>query len=290
MGAGLCYYARYEFLDELQEAANAKYKAIELQALQQVLAWLLQLPTGGVREAALDVLRQDGWLQRLLQCWAAEVQQTGCGVQQAAAAAAAAYAAEFDAAPSSAAAAVAAGTSRGIGGYLAGLCQLLLQLLGACCQRLHAASAELSDPAAAAEQQLCNSNREGSSHSWDKLKQLAGQVQPADGGAAVAAGGGGMSVASSADALQMQQLAGDLLAGTAVLLLHSEQLLQQAALHEQVKHERCTAARMWRGCLQYNLRRCSEGVAGVDAVASHVRQRGQQLQARLPGVTLTPPT
>jgi hypothetical protein len=91
-----------------------------------------------------------------------------------------------------------------------------------------------------------------------------------------------MSQAASVDISHMQQLAGDLLAGTAALLLHSAHPTHRAGAKEQLKQERCTAARMWRSCLQYNLQRCRDEVAGVDAVASHVKQRGQQLLARLP--------
>jgi hypothetical protein len=140
-------FARDDYLNinMLQAVSGNSSNLVQLQALQQVLIWLLQLPAGAVRDTAVDVLRYDAdWLQQLLQCWAAEVQQTGCSVAQATAAAAEQYADKFGAAavPDEAAgAAGAAGTSRGIGGYLAGLCQLLLQLLGACCKQLAAAGA-----------------------------------------------------------------------------------------------------------------------------------------------------
>jgi hypothetical protein len=65
------YFACNDYLSSavLEAAANASL--VELQALQQVLAWLLQLPAGPVRGRAIYVLRQaDGWL-------AAEV--LGCG-------------------------------------------------------------------------------------------------------------------------------------------------------------------------------------------------------------------
>jgi hypothetical protein len=69
---------------------------VQQDVLQQVLAWLLQLPAGPVQQLAMALLaRSDGWLQQLLKCWAAEVQQTRCNVQQAAAAAAELCAEEF---------------------------------------------------------------------------------------------------------------------------------------------------------------------------------------------------
>jgi hypothetical protein len=122
----------------LQIISSNSDSLVQLQALQQVLAWLLQLPVRQGREVASDVLRQsNGWLQQLLKCWAAEVSETGCSVQQAAAVATERYATAYGgeaAACSQAAAAAAVGGIRGVGGYVAGLCQLLLQLLGACCK------------------------------------------------------------------------------------------------------------------------------------------------------------
>jgi hypothetical protein len=110
----------------LQLVNDSGSSIVQLQALQQVLACLLQLPAGGGREMALSVLRcSDGWVQQLLQCWAAEEAATGCDVQQSAEAASERCAAAF----SETAATAAAGGGREIGGYLAGLCQLLLQLL-----------------------------------------------------------------------------------------------------------------------------------------------------------------
>lgn len=93
--------------------------------------------------------------------------------------------------------------------------------------------------------------------------------------------GQGTNASSGCSAALLQQLAEDLLAGTAALLLHP---LQGAGTDVQQQQERCTAARLWRDCLQYNLRRCMGGFAGVDVVTGHVKQRVQQLVARLPGL------
>jgi hypothetical protein len=147
-------YLTITVLKLVSDSSSSSSSLVQLQALQQVLAWLLQLPAGQGRELAFNMLRlNDGWLQQLLQCWVAEETATGCGVAQAAAAASEKYAAAFDgaAATATAAAAAAAGGDRGIGGFLAGLCQLLLQLLGECCKQAAAAAAE-GNPTAAAMQ------------------------------------------------------------------------------------------------------------------------------------------
>jgi hypothetical protein len=53
------YFARCDHLDSLMQAAAGKHASLrQLQSLQQVLAWLLQLPAGPVREDVLDVFRQ----------------------------------------------------------------------------------------------------------------------------------------------------------------------------------------------------------------------------------------
>jgi hypothetical protein len=54
MASGHCY-ARYEFLDDLQAAANTGLDSTELQALQQVLAWLQQRQTWHMQ------LSMQGW-------------------------------------------------------------------------------------------------------------------------------------------------------------------------------------------------------------------------------------
>uniref|UniRef100_A0A383V6Y9 Uncharacterized protein n=1 Tax=Tetradesmus obliquus TaxID=3088 RepID=A0A383V6Y9_TETOB len=64
---------------------------------------------GAAAAAGLAAVRQHGWLQQLLQCWAAEVQLRDCEMQQAAAAA-----------DPDGAAAAAGGSSRAIGGHLTG--------------------------------------------------------------------------------------------------------------------------------------------------------------------------
>jgi hypothetical protein len=252
------YYDRYDYLsaDLLQAAADSSASLVQLQALQQVMDWLLQLPAGLPRDAAIDVLRQsDGWLQQLLQCWAEEVAETGCSVQQAAAAGAQRYAAAFgdgvkverdvstDAGPSTlpaTAAAAAHGGSRRIDGYLAGLCQLLLQLLRTCCHQVlpGAAAGSTATAHADVQQQLdINSN-------------------------------------SSSRAALLQQLAGALLAGNAALLLK-----QWPADSLQ---ERCTLAGLWRSCLWVNLQRCRDGKAGAGSEVRQVQQLCKHLQASLP--------
>jgi hypothetical protein len=314
INTGSAYYTRYEFLDQLlmQATADANIGTIELQALQQVLAWLLQLPAGQVREtavgvlqmparqyedgatdvlrhnstspqscakqllqlpaglgreaaAAADVMRQQGtpphsraqqqqlqlpllplgaaeeaaaaavmrqhitppqsrlqqlqelpagafepaavdalqqhqgWLQLLLQCWAAEVSETGCGVQHAAAAAAeryaAAYCGEKHGEPTDTAAAAAgdASSSRDVGGYLAGLCQLLLQLLAECCCKQQVlpvgnagAHVDAAAAASAAQQHIAEDN-DGRSSGDDVEQHTEGQSQPVAAAAAAVA-------------------------------------------------------------------------------------------------------
>jgi hypothetical protein len=261
------YYSRYDYLssDLLHAATDGSCSLTSVQALQQVMYWLLQLPAGAVRDTAVDVLQHGhhcGWLQQLLQCWAAEVAETGCGVQQAAAVAAQRYATAFggaatkaepdanlDAGPSAmaataAAAAAAVGTasssSSRIHGYLAGLCQLLLQLLGACCRQTLPGASEGTTAATRlhTQQQLETDN------------------------------------SGSASSALLQQLAGDLLAGTAALLLE-----QWPADSLQ---ERCTLAGLWRSCLWVNVQRCRDGKAGVAGVVRQVQQLCKHVQASLP--------
>jgi hypothetical protein len=220
-----CHKAVLELTDHLNPADPASYQTyfhltrtllklvsdsssslVQLQALQQVLAWLLQLPAGQGRELAFSMLRwHDGWLQQLLQCWVAEEAETGCAVAQAAAAASEKYAAAFD---SAAAAAAAAGGDRGIGSYLAGLCQLLLQLLGECCKQ---AAADAAD---------------------------AAEGNPAD--AAMQVG--------------LQKLAGDLLGGTAAILLS-----EAGGNMQQQQQQRCALAGLWRSCLWVSLQAYKDG-------------------------------
>lgn len=241
------YYARYDYLssDLLQAADDCSSSLVQLQALQQVTDWLQQLPAKA-RELVLDMLLQDQrLLQQLLQCWAAEVQQTVCSVQQATGAAAQRYAAVFGdgltkSDPDGAGPSGAAGGSRAVGGYLAGLCQLLLQLLGACCAQALPNSAEGSAPDA----------------HLDVPQQM------------------GTDGDSSSSAALLQQLAGDLLGGTAVLLL-----VQWPADGLQ---ERCTLAGLWRSCMWVNLQRCRDSKAGMGSVVRQVQQLCKHVQASLP--------
>jgi hypothetical protein len=253
------YFACNDYLNSavLEAAANAEL--VQLQALQQVLAWLLQLPAGQARGTAVDMIRQnDGWLQLLLKCWAAEVQQTGCGVQQAAAAAAERYAAAYGGAgmagavpaassgpgcstlsAAAAAAAGSGGSSRGVGRYLAGLCQLLLQLLGVCCcQDVQSCSAAAGETQAAVS---------GSAVTTDQQQQLGQQVD-------------------------LQKLALQLLAGNAALLLHWPV--------DRPQQERCTYAGLWRNCLRVN----AQARSGSSSSSSRVGLQAavQQLLARMP--------
>jgi hypothetical protein len=308
--------------------------------LQSHLQQQREVAAGAFGEEAGDgSSQQQGWLQLLLQCWAAEAQQTGCGVQQAAAAAAERYAAadcwQDRAEPTDTAAAAAAagggGSSRDIGGYLAGLCQLLLQLLGECCCKqqvmpagMRNARAHVDTAAAAARAAQQHNEEDDGVHSRGEFVEQhdARHSQPVTAAAdtpAVGAGrseGAGVEIMETAQdaALQqaapagcrawqqqpaavgsnsssssyvLKQLAGDLLAGTAALLLHADQhsLQQPAALSNSrsAEQERCVAARMWRSCLQYNLQRCRDGVVGVEGVAGHVQQRAVQVLARLRG-------
>jgi hypothetical protein len=168
-GSG-AYYARYGYLDNLLTAVldgSSSSNSVQLQALQQVLAWLLQLPAGQARDSVLDVLRVDGWLQQLLLCWEAEEQETAGRV-----------------APQQPPDAAADGT--GIDSSMAGLCQLLLQLLAECCKQALAAAA--------------SENAEG-------VPVQANKRGPG-------------TTSSSSSSSVVQQLAGHLLAGTAALLLH----------------------------------------------------------------------
>jgi hypothetical protein len=118
-----------------------------------VLAWLLQLPAGQAPESVLDVLRHDGWLQQLLQCWEADAKQEtarGNAPQQQ---------------PEAAAAAAA-------GGSMVGMCQLLLQLLAECCK--HAGVADDNVDAEGVNVQAENgSPTSSSSSSGGLLQQLA---------------------------------------------------------------------------------------------------------------------
>jgi hypothetical protein len=239
-------YDRFVYLNSvvLKAVSDNSGNLVRLQALQQVLTWLLQLPAGQGREVVIDVMRHDSsWLQQLLQCWAAEVQQTGCGVQQAAAAAAERYAAAFgggdrsvglSGAGASSSAAGAAGSSRGIGSYLAGLCQLLLQLLEACC------------------------------------KQVAANVGSEE--ARYDAAEGDNSIAGRQGLLQ--QLAGDLLKGTAALLLHTTDSRQQ-----QQQQQRCTHAGLWRNALWFNVQHYKAGKGALEAVVPQVQQLAQDLRS-----------
>lgn len=77
-------YSSHNYLGNTLLPSVSSYNLLQLQALHQLLTWLLQLPT----EMILIVCQQDGWLDKMVQCWAAEVQQTGCAVMDAAAAAA----------------------------------------------------------------------------------------------------------------------------------------------------------------------------------------------------------
>jgi hypothetical protein len=221
------YYARYDYLDSLLESvpdvSTAGSGSVEqLQALQQVLAWLLQLPAGQVRESVLDVVQHDGWLQQLLLCLEVEAKEAtaGCVALQ----------------QQPEAAAVAAADGDGTGGSMAGLCQLLLQLLAECCK--HAVDADANEDAEGVD------------------------MQPDNGGPR-----------SSSSSSVLQQLAGDLLAGTAALLLHWPR--------DELEQQRLKA-RMWRSCLQYNLQRCRDGVVGVEGVVAHVQQRAKKVLACVP--------
>jgi hypothetical protein len=124
-------------------------------------------------------------------------------------------------------------------------------------------------------------------------QQLAGDLLPnlqahtAEVTAAGAAADGSSSAAAQLAAQQrqiLQQLAGDLLSGTAALLLPNTQRVkptQPVQLGQRMQQDGCVAARMWRNCLQYNLQRCRDGAVGVEGVAVHVQQRAQQVLARL---------
>jgi hypothetical protein len=233
-------YKTYKYLTRtlLPLVNDSSSSLVQIQALQQVLAWLLQLPAGDGRKMVFNMLTcSDGWVQWLLQCWVAEVQATGCQVHQAAAASSVCYAAAF----SGAAAAAAAGddSSRGIGGYLAGLCQLLLHVLAECCK--NAAAAAAGNPADGAVQ--------------------AGVVhlqQP------------------------LQAIAGDLLAGTAALLLKDSTSIGTHPQQQQQQQQRCALAGLWRNCLWMSLSCFKDGQGQLEVVAEEVLHLSTTLLAELP--------
>lgn len=139
-------YSSYNYLSNTLLGSAASYSLLQLQVLHQLLAWLLQLPPGDSKARLLNAMSCAGChhIQCMVECWTAEVQQSGCQVEQAAAAAPERYAVAYDASPSAAARGIgseaaaggtqAAAGARSVEGYLAGLCQLTLNLLWACCQ------------------------------------------------------------------------------------------------------------------------------------------------------------
>jgi hypothetical protein len=171
----------------------------------------------------LDVLRHDGWLQQLLQCWDGEAKEVtaGCVV------------------PHQQLEAAAAADGAGTEGSVVGLCPLLLQLLAECCK--HAPAADGNENAEAVNLQA-------------------------------EFGGPSSNSSSSSNSSVLQQLAGDLLAGTAALLLHWPRDREE---QQRLK------ARMWRSCLQYNLQRCRDGVVDLAVVLEHVQQRAKHVVACL---------